>query len=125
MPVLDGLHMDQCGNDVLPAFARLQQADLRSRGIRLYARLGQHGRLLHHTFYPYIRPIGHHHRLHLLLHFLNDETTKVRCTNPRQRIRHSSLRKSEQSQSHNVIRLGYDLLGLLGPLCRSKDIRRC
>ena len=125
MSVLDGLHVDQCSNDVLPAIARLQQADFRWRGLHLHARLGKYGRLHNHPIYPYIRPLGHHHRLHLLLHFLNDETIEIRCTDPRQRIRHSSVGKSEQSQSHHVLRLGDDLLGRLGPLCRPQDLRRC
>lgn len=122
MSMLDGLHVDQRGDDVLPAFARLQQADLRSRGLHLHARLGQHGRIHHHALDPRVGTIGHHHRLHVLLYFLHDEAIKVRRVNPRQGVRYRAIGKSEQPKSHYVLRLSDGFLGVMGTVRRAKDI---
>lgn len=123
MPMLDGLHLDQRGDDVLPAPARFQQTDLRPRGLHLYARLGQHGRIYHHAVHPRVGAVSHHHRLHVLLHILHDEATKIRRSNPRQGIRYCVIGKSEQSQSHYVLRPSDGFLDILGAVCRVKDIR--
>lgn len=123
MPMLDGLHVDQRGDDVLPALARFQQADLRSRGLHLHARLGQHGRVHHHAVHPRVGAVGHHHRLHVFLHLLHDEAAEIRCANPRQGVRHRSVGKPEQPESHHVLRPGTGLLAVVGAVRRRKDIR--
>lgn len=123
MSMLDGLHVDQRGDDVLPAFARLQQADLRSRGLHLHARLGQHGRIHHHAVDPRAGTVGHHHRLHVLLYFLHDEATEVRRGDPRQRVRYCAIGKSKQPEPHYVLRLSDGFLGVMGTVRRAKDIR--
>lgn len=122
MPVLDGLHVDQRGDDVLPAPPRFPKADFRPGGVHLHARLGQHGCLHHHTVDPRARPIGHHHRLHLLLHLHYDEATKIRRTDTRQGVRDRAFGKPEQSESHHVLCPGDGFLGVLGTVCRSPDI---
>lgn len=123
MSMLDGFHVDQRGDDVLPALARLQQADLRSRGLHLHARLGQHGRIRHHAVNPRVGAIGHHHRLYVLLYFLHDEATKVRRVDTRQRVCYCTIGKSEQPESHYVLRLSDAFLPIMGTVRRAKDIR--
>lgn len=122
--MLDGVHVDQRGDDVLPALARFPKADLRSRGVHLHARLGQHGRVHHHAVDPRSRPIGHHNRLHLLLHLHDDETAAIRRTDPRQGVRDRVIGELEQSESHHVLCPSDGFLGVLGAVCRSTDIRR-
>lgn len=122
MSVLDGLHMDQRGDDVLPTSARLQQADLRPRGFHLYARLGQYGRVHYHAIHPRAGSVGHHYRLHVLLHLLHDEATEIRRTDSRQGIRYRAVGKSKQPKSHHVLRPGDGLLGVMGAIRRIKDI---
>lgn len=123
MSMLDGLHVDQRGDDVLPTPARFQQADLRSRGLHLHARLGQHGRVHHHAVHPRVGAVGHNYYLHVFLHLLHDEAFKIRRANPRQGVRHCAVRKSEQSQSHYVLRLSVGFLCVMGAIRRAKDIR--
>lgn len=121
--MLDGLHVDQRGDDVLPALARFQQADLRPRGLHLYARLGQHGCIYHHAVHPRVGAVSHHHRLHVFLHILHDEATKVRRFNSRQGVCYSVIGKSEQPESYYVLRPGDGVLDIMGTICRIKDIR--
>lgn len=123
MPMLDGVHMDQRGDDVLPTTARFPKANIRSGGVHLYAGLGQHGCLHHHFVDPRAGPIGHHHRLHLLLHLHDDEAAAVRCADTRQGVRDCSIGEPEQSESPHVLCPGDDFLDVLGPVCRSPDIR--
>lgn len=118
LPVLDGVHVDKRGDDVLPAAARLQQADLRPRGLHLHARLGQHGRLHHNPIDTRARPVGHHNRLHLHLHILDDEETEIRRADTRQGVRHRPIREPEQSQPHHVVRTRDDVLDGVGALRR-------
>lgn len=123
--MLDGLHVDQRGDDVLPTLARFQQTDLRPRGLHLYARLGQHGRIYHHAVHSRVGAVSHHYRLHVLLHILHDEATKIRRFNPRQGIRYCIIGKSEQPESYYVLRLSDGFLVIMGTICRSKDIHGC
>jgi len=123
MPMLDGLHVDQCGDDMLPTPPRFQQADLRPRGLHLHARLGQHGRVHHHAVHPRVGTLGHYHRLHVFLHLLHDEASKVRRVDPRQGVRHCAVGKSEQPEPHHVVRLSDGFLCVMGTIRRTKDIR--
>lgn len=116
MPVLDGFHMDKRGHDMLPAVARFQQADLRSRGLHMHARLGKYGRLYNHPINTRTRSFGHNNRVHVFLHILDDATAEIRCTDTRQRVCDSLVRKSQQSKSHHVLRSRYGVLGILGTL---------
>lgn len=93
--MLDGLHVDKRGNDVLSTVVGLQQTDFRSRGLYLYARLGQHGSLHNNLGYTRARALGHNHHLHIQLYILDDEKIKVRCTDTRQGIRHCPLGEFE------------------------------
>ena len=120
--MLDGVHVDKRGDDVLPAAARLQQADLRPRGLHLHARLGQHGRLHDNPLDTRARALRHYDRLHLLLHILDDEEAKIRGADTRQGIRHCPVREPEQSQPHNVVRPGDGVLDIVGALRRPPDL---
>lgn len=123
MSMLDGLHMDQRGDDVLPALTRFQQTDFRPRGLHLYARLGQHGRIYHHVVYSRVGAVSYHHRLYILLYILHDEAIEVRRSNPRQGVCYCVIGKSEQSESHHVFRPSDGFLDIMGSICRIKDIR--
>lgn len=80
--MLDGIYVDKRSHDVLPTTIGFQQTDLRSRGVHLYAGLGQHGRIYDHLINPGTWAFGYHDHLHLLLYFLNDEKIKVGSLDP-------------------------------------------
>lgn len=119
MPVLDGLHVDKRGNDVLSAAVGVPEADLRPGGLHMHARLGKHGRLHDNPSDTSARTLGHNDSLHLLLHILDDEEAEIGRADTRQGVRHCPVRKPKQSQPHNVVRTRHDLLDFVGTLDRT------
>lgn len=120
--MLDGIHMDKRRYDVLPANVQFQQANFRSRRFHMHAGLGKHGRLHDNPGDTRARTIGHNDSLHLLLHLLDDEKIAIRCAHTRQGIRHCPIRKSEQSESHYVLRPGAGVLAVLGTVRRPQNM---